>query len=496
MKKTVISICLLALAAANLFSQQGEFPKLAGPYLGQESLLRFPEKQNIIKRLDSQFEPFLDDYIKENRIPGIGIGIVGLGEIVYAKTFGVKNLETKESLSVHSLFHQASVTKVFVGTAIMQLVEQGKINLNDKIIQHLPYFRLDDIRYKEITISQMVSHTSGMPDVLDYQWDNPSFDEGALERNTKSLVDKKLIADPGELYRYSNMAFDVLGDLIAKVSGMTFEDYIRINIFELLKMNNTTLNKQEAKTDLLTSPHVFDDSIGGPKVSSIFPYNRMHTPSSTLISNIEDMCRWLQANLNKGEFEGKRILKTSSYDVLWKVANESSRQVGISWFIGRLNKHRTIYHTGADVGYHSYLLLIPEKKLGVIVCSNYEAPISPIGKRALLCALGEEEEVAPPPVYINLETKDMIRFEGTYELRKGKHFHVFLKEGKLYFQQEGRDEYELMPVLNHEFIAKEVNTRVSFENNKKTQREYIVLHTGGLELPYRKMTANEKKDKQ
>jgi hypothetical protein len=206
------------------------------------------------------------------------------------------------------------------------------------------------------------------------------------------------------------------------------------------------------------------------------------------------MCRWILGNLNKGELEGKRILKTSSYDTLWKLANESSKQVGISWFIGHLNKHQTIYHTGADIGYHSYLLLIPEKKLGIIVCSNYEAPISPIGKKALLCALGEDEEVAQNPDYINLESNDMIKFEGTYELREGKHIHAFFKEGKLFFQQEGRKEYELMPISNCEFIAKDVGTKVRFEKNSRNQREYIILHLGGLELPYRKMIKNEKKN--
>ena len=492
--KKLILISVLLLVVVIVYAQQNDFPKLTGPYPGQKQSLHSQENQDIKNRLDSQFEPFLDDYIKENKIPGIGIGIVSNGEIIYAKTFGLKNLDTKEPLSIHSLFHQASIAKVFVGTAIMQLVELGKINLDDRITQHLPYFTLGDIRYIDITIRQMVSHTSGMPDVMDYQWDNPSFDARALERNTKSLVDKKMIADPGELYRYSNIAFDVLGDLIAKVSGMTFEDYIRTKIFEPLKMSNTTLNKQEAQKDLLSSPHVFDDNSDGPKVSSIFPYNRMHAPSSTLLSNIEDMCRWILGNLNKGELEGKRILKTSSYDTLWKLANESSKQVGISWFIGHLNKHQTIYHTGADIGYHSYLLLIPEKKLGIIVCSNYEAPISPIGKKALLCALGEDEEVAQNPDYINLESNDMIKFEGTYELREGKHIHAFFKEGKLFFQQEGRKEYELMPISNCEFIAKDVGTKVRFEKNSRNQREYIILHLGGLELPYRKMIKNEKKN--
>jgi CubicO group peptidase (beta-lactamase class C family) len=125
----------------------------------------------------------------------------------------------------------------------MQLVEKGEVNLEDPVIKYLPYFRLKDKRYKIITIRQMVTHTSGMPDVQDYEWHNPVYDDGALERYVRGLGNEQLIAAPGEKYRYSNMTYEVLGDLIAKVSSMSFEDYIRKNILAPLKMKHSTLLK-------------------------------------------------------------------------------------------------------------------------------------------------------------------------------------------------------------------------------------------------------------
>ena len=131
----------------------------------------------------------------------------------------------------------------------------------------------------------MLSHLSGMPDVEDYEWDKPQYDDGALERYVRSLSNQSLIAAPGAGFRYSNMAYEVLGDLIAKVSGMSFEDYVRRHILEPLGMKSSTLLVKQANSSLLTSPHVMDNSYQ-TVVSKVFPYNRMHSPSSTVYSNV------------------------------------------------------------------------------------------------------------------------------------------------------------------------------------------------------------------
>ena len=126
----------------------------------------------------------------------------------------------------------------------MQLAEQKRIDLNHPVIKYLPYFKMKDQRYKSITLLQMLSHTSGLPDIeaeeLYSSWENPEYDDQALERYVYSVQDKSLIANPGESYVYSNMAYDILGDLISKVSGMSFEQYIEKNILNPLAMNKST----------------------------------------------------------------------------------------------------------------------------------------------------------------------------------------------------------------------------------------------------------------
>jgi CubicO group peptidase (beta-lactamase class C family) len=228
------------------------------------------------------------------------------------------------------------------------------------------------------------------------KWDKPQYDDDALDRYVRSLGNLSLIAAPGTKFQYSNMAFEILGDVVAKVSGESFEAYVKHHILEPLSMNSSTLLVKEADPKLLTSPHVWNTAFD-PSVSPVFPYNRMHSPSSTLYSSVLDMSRWAMANLNHGELDGKRILKSSTLDAMWKPAGEQWHQVGISWFLGEYKGHATIGHSGGDVGFVSNLLLVPDKSIAVVMMSNFDrAALKPLTNAALDVALG----LKPDPVVI------------------------------------------------------------------------------------------------
>jgi CubicO group peptidase (beta-lactamase class C family) len=351
-------------------------------------------------RFKTQLEPVIKQVMEQTTMPGFAIAVVENQKIVYSAGFGVKNLNSKEPISTSSLFHMASITKPFVATSLMQLWEQGRIDLDSPVVKYLPYFRLADERYKQITVRQMLSHISGMPDVQDYEWNKPQYDDGALERYVRSLGNRSLIAEPGAKMQYSNMAFEVLGDVIAKVSGISFEDYVKRNILEPLGMKSSTLLVKQADPALLTSPHV-QSATYEVEVSKVFPYNRMHSPSSTLYSSVLEMSRWAIANLNRGELDGKRILKPSTYDLMWKPAGEQFPQIGISWFLNKYREHAVVMHSGGDTGFVSNLVLIPERKIAVVMMSNYDrAPLRAITNAALDVVLGltPEPVVIKPPI--------------------------------------------------------------------------------------------------
>ena len=182
--------------------------------------------QEITILLEEQLEPLIQQTLATFEIAGLAIGIVRGDEIVYARGFGVKNLGTREPITATSLFHLASLSKAFVATAIMQLEEQVKLDLDTPVVDYLPYFTMNDERYRAITARQMLSHVSGMPDEEMYYWDQPEYDEGALERYVRGLANLSLLFEPGERFSYSNIAYEVLGDLIAKRSGQPFEAYM------------------------------------------------------------------------------------------------------------------------------------------------------------------------------------------------------------------------------------------------------------------------------
>jgi CubicO group peptidase (beta-lactamase class C family) len=356
------------------------------------------------QRYVQQLQPLLERFVQWQEIPGLAIGIIENNRLVYAHAFGVKQLgRSAEPVTTRSLFHMASITKPFVATAIMQLVERGMLDLDAPVVKYLPYFRLADDRYNQITVRQMATHTSGMPDVEDYEWDKPQYDDGALERYVRSLTNQKLLFPPGERVRYSNMAFEVLGDVVAKASGESFDDYVQRHILTPLQMTDSTLLLKQASPALLTWGHELDEQ-GVPFPSRVFPYNRMHSPSSNLHSNVLDMARWAIANMNRGELEGHRILQSTTHDIMWTPAHQLGGRgedgqvaaVGVSWFLGVYRGTRMITHEGGDTGYRTDLVLLPDKRIAVVWMENadWAANDNSLTRAALDVALG----VTPAPI--------------------------------------------------------------------------------------------------
>ena len=342
-------------------------------------------------------QAFVREVMDAFEVPGVAVGVVRGGSLAYAGAFGVRSVEAGEPLRPEHVFHMASVSKPFVATAIMQLVERGEMSLDDRVTDYLPYFKLGDDAYSQITIRQMLNHTSGMPDVEDYEWDRPQLDAGAAERYVRSLRNEKMIASPGELFRYSNMAFDTLGDMIAKVSGQSFESYMKENILDPLGMSVSTFFQPDVPERLRTTGHVGRD---GPVVSAHYPYNRRHAPSSTLNSNVVEMANWALANLNRGELEGRRILSSEGHEVLWTPTVETDgRAVGLSWFLSEHRGRARIYHGGSDTGFRSHFTLLPEEDLGLVVASNYSGtPMNDLAEGILDILLGYEPTVPDPSI--------------------------------------------------------------------------------------------------
>lgn len=353
---------------------------------------------STIQRIIDNLDLIVPQFFHDGLAPGLAVGVVYDHQMIYAKGFGVKNVQTGEAIDEHTLFHMASVSKTLVVTGIMQLVEQGKINLDASISTYLPYFILADDRYQQVTVRLLLNHTSGMPDEDDFGWDRPEYDEGSLERYVRSMHDHKLLKDPEESFYYSNIGFEILGDVIAKVSGISFEQYMKERILIPTSMLESSFLIQEIPYNELATPHILGIKEGfGPEISEIFPYHRAHGPSSTLYTNVVELCNYALTHLNRGETSGgARILGNDSYDEMWTQNAPTywegwSEFVGLGWFLGQYKGCNVRSHSGMDTGFRSNLLLLPENGVAIAIMTNADFVGNKVLCEAILdIVLGEE----------------------------------------------------------------------------------------------------------
>ncbi len=331
-------------------------------------------------------------------LAGIAIGVsIGSNSplkyngLEYEFATGYKNCVSGEKLENNTIFHVASVTKLFVGTSIMLLAEKGLINLDSTINEVLPWFEMHDTRYKAITVRHLLAHTAGLGDVTDYGWDRPELDVEALKRYvcSEEVKSSRLLWHPSEnKFSYSNMGYEILGTIIAEVSGVSFEEFVTENILNIVGMNDSTLltfKRAEGSLDLLdldavglAMPHK-KDTENHIVLENQYPYNRAHGPSSTLTTNLSDLTKWAKAHLNKS------LLKDSSYHEVWlpqSVVPNNGERIGLSWFIREQNGYTLYGHEGNDDGFRASFWICPELDMHIAVTANIsKAPVKKISKR-------------------------------------------------------------------------------------------------------------------
>ena len=336
-------------------------------------------RQYIESKTLNQFDNALEEIQQRWELPGLAIGIVEQSEITFLKTTGVQNLDTNSPVTADSLFCMASIAKPFVASAVMRLVENGLISLDHPIQDYLPYFKLADERASQISLRQILSHTSGIPDMDEMTyirfWKNPEMDAGAAERYVRGLANLELVHPPGEQFLYSNIAYNVAGDLIAKVSGMSFETYLRQNILIPAGMADSTFLLEEVPTGRLAVPHL---RVPEMIVTPTYPFHRADGPSSNLHASILDMCRWGEFCLEKGKANGQQVLQPASFETMWTPIIKRTwpplyLSMGLAWNQGSFQGYQTISHGGGGAGINAFLLLLPDLDRAAVMLCNAES---------------------------------------------------------------------------------------------------------------------------
>ena len=305
----------------------------------------------------------VDSYLKaemqRQRIPGVSVAVVKDGQIVLAKGYGLANVELQVPVKPETIFQSGSMGKQFTATAVMMLVEAGKLNLSDPITK---YFTAAPAAWKNITVRHLLTHTAGTtdyPDDFDFRRD---FTEEELLKRAEAIP---LAFQPGEKWSYSNLGFVLLGILIHKVSGQFYGDFLQERVFKPLGMTTARIISE---ADIVPNRSAGYRLVKGELKNQEWVSPSLNTTADgALYLTVYDMAKWDAALYTE------KLLKRSSLEQMWtpvKLNNGRTAQYGFGWSLGEVRGHRIIEHGGAWQGFKSYIARYVDDKLTVIVFAN------------------------------------------------------------------------------------------------------------------------------
>lgn len=325
-----------------------------------------------MNNLDRYFE---DAYFYQD-LPGLAVS-VKKRDLIYRRAFGYSDFPAKKQLELNDVFHCASVAKLFTATAVMQLAERGRPDINARITDIIRGFEINDARAETITVRDLLLHTSGIGMGPDLHWDRPETDDDALKRYVLGDEIRKralLSAPSANRFCYSDAGYDILGAVIAEAAGTGFEQYIDENIFAPAGMEASSfLTFARSDSDALVKPHTKDLS-KHIVYERYYPYNRIHAPSSTLTSNIYDLERFAQLHIDSSLGKAPEpLLAHETYSSMWqpqiKTFNKNE-YMALGWFVYERNGFTYYGHNGGDDGFSSALWICPAEDFYLIALTN------------------------------------------------------------------------------------------------------------------------------
>lgn len=337
--------------------------------------------QNIdLSKVDEVVEKTLETF----NVPGIAVGIVHNDEVVLAKGYGIANINTGEKVNSSTNFGIASNSKAFTTTAIALLIDQGKINWDDRVKKYIPEFKMyDDYVTENFTIRDLVVHRSGLGlgagDLMVWP-DGHDFTPDDIIQNIQYL---KPVSDFRTKYDYDNLLYIIAGVVIERVSGKSWTDFIEENFIQPLNMNRTAAswNTLKDRSNVIV-PHVPID--GELKVVDRYT-NSIFDAAAGLYSNVDDLIHWVKFQLNHGKTEDGRQLvseeqmrqlstpQTLQPNRTTEPYNTLFRAYGLGFQLQDMNGKLEVSHTGGLEGIVTQIIMYPQLDLGIIVLTNQQS---------------------------------------------------------------------------------------------------------------------------
>jgi CubicO group peptidase (beta-lactamase class C family) len=339
----------------------------------------------------AELEAYLDRLTSSGNPPGLSVVVVKDSEVVYSKAFGYADGPGSVRATPETIYHWWSMTKIPTAIAIMQLQEQGKMNLDDPVTKYLPWFNVKSQSggHPSITIRHLLQHSSGLPDTVPamigwVHYNDQPYNQTEIVK--KYLPDfNTLKFEPGTQAVYSNFNYMVLGAVIEAVSGQSYESFIEEYILQPLGMSQTgfvyspvmaeheaagTLPVVHLYTPLL--PTLLDPkALVRERIGKLLWMNRFYieaTPSTGLIGPAPDVAKLMMMYLNGGELDGQLILQPESISLLTETTPIDGR--GLGWYIGESNGERYLEHMGGGPGFATTMRIYPTSGIGIAILAN------------------------------------------------------------------------------------------------------------------------------
>jgi cyclic peptide transporter len=356
--------------------------------------------------LFTQIEEHTRELMEAGDIPGLSLVVITGDSPIYIKGFGFADKENKIPVTGETLFELGSCSKAFTALAAIQMENRGLINLDNAVSDYLPWFSMTyNGQPHKITIRQLLHHTSGIP------WNAltriPRGSEpNALEQTVRKLSDMELKHIPGKAYLYSTVNYDVVGAIIQKVSGMSFEEYMAENIFKPLDLFHTRVG-----VDKKNPP---PGMAKGYKIGFFFPRHydapvyRGNNPAAYIISNAKDIARWLKFQMGTADTPFRPLIqKTQIPDLSVKPDPRALTSYAMGWTV---NQYETggIFHGGLNPNFTAYITFNPKNNKAVAVLANSNSSYTPSIGNTVMNLLENREVPLEYPVENNLDKSSSV----------------------------------------------------------------------------------------
>lgn len=455
--------------------------KINNPKEVSEKFFELSEDELVRKNIDS-YMITLTDY---NKFQG-SLLVARDDKLLISKGYGLANIDQKVKNQSQTKFAIGSITKQFTAMAIMQLCEKGLINVDDKVDKYIPGL----LEGKNIRIENLLVHTSGLVNYTDLsEFLQSDFDNKDPMKMVDLIKDRELEFEPGEIFKYRNTNYLLLGMIVEQITGQSLEDYLQTNILKPLNMESTGVSYGKDQVSLDASPYT-----GFIEVQEINDKAILSQAygAGNMYSTVEDLYRWDRA------LKTEKLVKQETLNEIFKkrITTSEDDGYGYGWMIGDTDDGRWVGHGGNTFGFTSNLDRYVDKDLTIIALSNKGyVDIASISEDVKNISLKKPYKEPEKLEEIEIENKDIYKkYTGTYDFINGTYLVISEDEGRLFAQATGQGAFEIFPQSKNRFFAKIADIKIEFADGQKESPQ-LTLEQLGQKFECKRTAENEEEVK-